>query len=172
MKIDLILDNLIRREGGFVNDPDDPGGMTKYGITARTFRTYYGHWPTEEEMRNLSKDQAKEIYRRAFVTEPGFDQVQFPRVRRLLVDCGVQHGPEEGIEWLQAAVGAKVDGIIGPDTLRRLEKVATYENGPEEILCRILTSRLKKYHRQSKNPKRLKFLRGWLKRTIEFMEKI
>ena len=75
MNIETYLNELIEREGGYVNDPADRGGATKYGITEAVARAhgYKGH------MRDLPKDLAKTIYRKTYWTNPRFEQVNQDR---------------------------------------------------------------------------------------------
>lgn len=112
MNFDEAFDRLIGHEGGYSNHPSDPGQETMWGVTARVARSsgYLG------DMRHLPRDKAKEIYRAKYWAPVRADEL--PSALRFDVfDGAVNSGPEQAIEWLQEAVGAKADGKIGPMTL-------------------------------------------------------
>lgn len=121
-----ILAGVFAIEGGYSNDPDDPGGATNHGITEQVARDngYQG------DMRELSKDFAQQVYVRDYIERPGFDKViaMSPAVGEKLVDAGVNAGPGRASRWFQQSLnhlgrsGADfpqvgTDGQIGPRTL-------------------------------------------------------
>jgi lysozyme family protein len=123
MKTDAqIIDEIIRREGSkYTDHPADRGGPTKYGITRATLQRYRNRTRpgvsvlvTAFDVQHLTEDQARTIYRDMFVVWPGFDRITNPALRGLVVDSGVQHGPDDPIAWLQTCAGVKVDGKFGP----------------------------------------------------------
>ena len=99
---------LIGHEGGYVNDPRDPGGETKYGISKRSYPNV--------DIRRLTLDGAKRIYRRDFWDRVHGDHLPYP-VAFNLFDGAVNSGPAQSIRWMQRAAGVADDGIIGPNTL-------------------------------------------------------
>src|ERR1044072_5116460 len=115
-----IIDDLIRREGDkYTDHPADKSGPTKYGITLNTLQAYRRrqdprYVATAADVADLSEGVARLIYMRTFILDPGFDQLDNEALRSFLVDAGVQHGPEDAVRWLQAAIGVKVDGKLGP----------------------------------------------------------
>jgi lysozyme family protein len=90
--IDTLLDGLLQREGGYVNNPADRGGPTNYGITEQVARAF-GY---AGDMRSLPRSTALEIYRRQYWAGPGFDQValRYPALAAELFDTGVNMGPK------------------------------------------------------------------------------
>lgn len=102
--IDQQLNELIAREGGYVNDARDAGGETNWGITIAVARANGYTGP----MRSLPRDTAKEIYRRIYWLKPGFDQISAhaPRVAEELFDTGVNMGPAVAATFLQRALTA------------------------------------------------------------------
>lgn len=124
MTIDDILAEVLRNEGGYVNDPRDRGGETNWGITKAVARDngYAG------AMRDMPKATALDIYRKRYVDGPGFANVArvSPAVAAELVDTGVNMGPAVAGRFLQRALnlltdgGLVVDGIVGPASIRRL----------------------------------------------------
>lgn len=111
-----VIDRTIAREGGFVDHPDDPGGATNMGITRATLSRHRGRPCTAEEVRALTRAEARAIYRAAYLEGPGFERIADPWLREVLFDAGVLLGPGRPIRWLQAAAGVRVDGVLGPVT--------------------------------------------------------
>ena len=107
MNFDRAFETVIGHEGGYVNDPRDPGGETKYGISKRAY--------PNEDIKNLTLNRAKELYKRDYWDS--IDAESIPGVARLMVfDCAVNCGVTAAKKILQRAVGVKDDGIIGPKT--------------------------------------------------------
>lgn len=112
MNFDQAFDRLIGHEGGYAYSPSDPGGETMWGITARVARAngYAG------DMRILPRDKAKQIYLAKYWTP--VHAYELPTTLRFDVfDAAVNSGVTQAVEWLQEAVGAEVDGLIGPLTI-------------------------------------------------------
>lgn len=121
-------------EGGYSNNPADPGGETNHGVTERVARDHGYDGP----MRDLPKETAQQIYIGSYVEDPGFHRVVAisPAVGEKLVDAGVNAGTGRSARWFQTALnqlsrgGADfpmvvVDGQIGAQTLaayRALER--------------------------------------------------
>jgi lysozyme family protein len=122
-------------EGGFVNNPKDPGGATNHGITEQVAKQH-GY---KGDMRDLSKDAAASIYYQDYIQSPGFDKMieLSPAVAEKLIDAGVLTGPSRPSKWFQTSLNAlnrdgkdfpqlTVDGKVGPGTIsayRSLERV-------------------------------------------------
>lgn len=98
--IEIVLDN----EGGYVNDPKDPGGETKFGISKAAYPNV--------DIANLTVDQAKEIYRKDYWL---FDGIYSQAVANKLMDAYVNK-KHTAIRWAQEIVNTDVDGIYGPHT--------------------------------------------------------
>lgn len=166
MTTDDIINGVIRREGStFTNDPLDPGGPTKYGITLQTLKDYHhDDAVTADEISVLSMDEARAIYREMFVERPGFLGVRDDRLRAFLVDWGVNSGPRTSIKALQRRCGLTPDGIMGPVTLRFAN------NSPLPELYDALVNDRAQFYADivSRNPSQGRFLQGWLNRNNEF----
>ena len=122
MTVDEIIDGIIKAEGStFTNDPADPGGPTKFGITQKTLGEYLGRKARVEEVKALTEQQARTIYLQLYVKGPGFDDLPDP-LRVLVIDSGVNHGQKTAAKLLQQAVNDAaphvaplvVDGVWGP----------------------------------------------------------
>ena len=131
MTIDDIIEAVLRAEGRYVNNPDDRGGETNWGITKATARAngYNG------AMRDLPRTTAKQIYLNRYVIQPGYDKIAVlsPTIAAELVDTGVNMGPAVASRFLQRALNAlnqrgadyadiAVDGSAGPGTRTALTK--------------------------------------------------
>lgn len=107
---DVALALLLRLEGGYVDDPADPGGETKFGISKRAYPGL--------DIGALTEADAAAIYRRDFWDALRCDTLP-PALAVCLFDAAVNQGRNAAIRLLQRAVGAKEDGVLGPDTLAR-----------------------------------------------------
>lgn len=165
MNVDNVIADIIRREGGFVDHIDDPGGATKYGITRETLSEWREKRVSKEDVRNLDPEEARDIYRRRYVIGPGFHKIGDDHLAALLVDSGVQHGPSRAVRWLQEAVGATVDGIIGQRTLAALRRHKT-----RDVYLEVLAMRAEFYGEIiSDNRSYASFALGWARRIGEFI---
>ncbi|HET9680325.1 MAG TPA: glycosyl hydrolase 108 family protein [Gammaproteobacteria bacterium] len=174
-KASVIIDDLIRREAGFVDHPADRGGPTNFGITQATLSRWRGREATEEDVRTLTENEARQIYQSDFV-EPFIGVVQEPLLG-FLVDSGVQHGVGDAIRWLQDAAGVKTDGKIGPVTRRAIDNALSIR-----LYWRVFASRMRYYGQLTSNDDELvrareagfdlqaEFTEGWLNRLSEFVE--
>lgn len=126
MSIDSLIEGVIGREGGYTNNPADPGGPTMWGITERVARANGYTGP----MNALPRQKAKDIYFSQYVTKPGFAAVMAlsPSVAEELVDTGVNMGTAVAAIFFQRALNAlnnqttyyadlMVDGDVGPATI-------------------------------------------------------
>lgn len=149
---DQAFDRLISHEGGYVNHPNDPGGETKFGITLRTARAY-GY---TGNMRNLTREQAKEIYRQGYWNRAQADRYD-PAIGFQFFDAAVNHGAGQSIRFLQRAVNVADDGIIGPVTLKAIQNMSV-----TDVLARFNAERLEFYTRLSTWST---FGKGWSRRV-------
>lgn len=149
MDFDRAVSIILELEGGYSMDPSDPGGETAYGISKRAH--------PEVDVPNLTPKEAIEIYRKSY-WEP-LKPILLPDVMRLpAFDCAVNQGLVRAIKTIQGAVGAKQDGILGPQTLYLLSSC-----DPAEALQNFMLIRL--YHYQ-KLPHWDRFGKGWSRRLL------
>lgn len=114
MKFPEAFDRLLGHEGGYVNDPKDPGGETKFGISARSY--------PGEDIKGMTLDRARAIYLRDFWGPAGCDAV--PEAMRFQVfDMAVNSGVKRTIKTLQRAAGVDDDGVLGPLTLQAAQSM-------------------------------------------------
>jgi lysozyme family protein len=170
-----LVDELIEREGGFVDHPADRGGATRFGITEAVARAHGYAGP----MALLPREEAEAIYRRLYWTRPRFDQVasRSSRIAAELFDTGANMGPGVAATFLQRALTAlnrngkdypdlTPDGRVGPATLGALDRflaIRGRERG-EVVLMRALEAlQGERYLRLAeKRPANEAFLYGWL----------
>jgi len=108
MNFDQAFERLLGHEGGYVDDPRDPGGETNWGISKRAYPNV--------DIKALTQDAAKAIYRRDYWAPVRADEL--PEVVRFDVfDAAVNHGVSQSAKWLQRAAGAQPDGVIGAQTI-------------------------------------------------------
>ena len=107
---------LLKHEGGYVNHPDDPGGITNLGITKRVYEEWIGREATEEDMENLTPEDVAPLYKTNYWDKcrcddlpSGLDYVAF--------DWAVNSGVSRSSKGIQKSCGAEPDGIIGLKTL-------------------------------------------------------
>lgn len=113
---DAAIELVFAWEGGLSDHPKDPGGVTKYGICLRSYPDL-----GREGIINLTKEQAKDIYRKDYwPTVPEWMHEAYPATCILMMDCAVNQGPGFAKKALQRAAGTDDDGIIGPDTKRKV----------------------------------------------------
>lgn len=151
MDFDTAFERLIGHEGGYVNDPQDPGGETKFGISKRSY--------PNEDIAGLTLAQAKAIYLRDFWRRVGCDMV--PDVLRFdLFDTAVNSGQTRAVQFLQRAAGTLDDGKLGPMTVAALGHM-----DPERLFARFNGHRLDFLN---DNPEQwAHFGRGWAQRIAE-----
>jgi hypothetical protein len=146
---DRLIEELIEREGGYVNHPADKGGPTRFGITEAVARAHGYSGP----MALLPRDEAAAIYRRLYWLRPRFDEIakRAPQVAVELFDTGANMGPAVATTFLQRALTALnrngsdypdlvPDGRTGPLTLAALDGFLAVrgKKGGETVLLRAL----------------------------------
>ena len=149
-----IFDRLIGHEGGYVNDPRDPGGETNWGVTKRTAMAngYTGN------MKTMTRQQAYEIYRRAFWLRYNCEQMP-DAVAYQFFDAAVNHGFGNASRMLQRAVGVLDDGIIGKYSLEAIN------HNPISDTLMVLNGERLNFYTRLKNFDR--YGKGWVDRVAQ-----
>lgn len=153
---------VLHHEGGFVNHPRDPGGMTNLGVTRRVWEEWTGRPSSEEEMRSLTPEMVTPLYHARYWRVINADRLP-PGVDLVTFDFGVNAGPHRGARFLQRIVGTSQDGLIGPMTISTVEQFAA-SHGTRELV-RIYSEDRREYYRSLSTFDA--FGRGWLRRTDE-----
>lgn len=164
--IDDIITDVLKAEGWdkYTNRPNDRGGPTKWGITQKAWADWRGRDVTIDEIKNISEPQARDFYEAEYVIGPRFNALPI-RLQALLIDCGVNHGPNRATKWLQRAVAAKEDGSIGPKTL-----IATEAANPVGTYIRVCAYRSSFYGKLvTDDPTQAEFAHGWANRNSKWL---
>jgi lysozyme family protein len=155
---DKSLEMLLKHEGGYVNHPRDPGGMTNLGVTKRVYEAWVGHKVDEAAMRALTPDDVAPIYRANYWDAVWGDHLP-SGVDFSVFDWGVNSGPSRAIKALQRIVGSVSDGIMGPKTMQ-----AVMDMDAEKIIDLMHGERQRFYERLDTFDT---FGRGWTRRNNE-----
>jgi len=107
---------VLHHEGGFVNHPSDPGGMTNLGCTKKVWEEWVGHEVDEKAMRALTPADVAPLYKAKYWDKIKGDELP-DGVDYVVFDCAINSGPGRAIKFLQGCVGADMDGALGPKTL-------------------------------------------------------
>jgi len=125
MKFEEALRYTLAEEGGYVNHPKDPGGVTNLGVTKRALEDWKGGTISNDEMRSLTPEKVAPFYRQQYWDKCRCEDLP-PGVDFLVFDTAVNMGPGVAAKLLQEAVGAKVDGVIGPLTVANSKAAMHY----------------------------------------------
>lgn len=167
--IEEIITDILKAEGWdtYTNRPSDRGGPTKWGITQKTLSEWRGRDVTEQEVKDLTEAQARDIYEEMYVVAPRFNLLP-PLLMPMVVDCGVNHGVRAASKWVQRAVGATQDGLIGPKTIEVVNST-----NPLTIYLRVCVYRAHLYaHIVSRDSSQREYLLGWINRNNKWIERL
>ena len=155
---DRCLRLVLKHEGGFVNHPQDPGGMTNLGVTKRVWESWVKHEVTEKEMRDLKVDDVRDLYKKMYWDACRCDELPLG-VDYAAFDFAVNAGPKRAIITLQRAAGVKDDGIFDPGTMK-----AVLEANPVPLFGAYLKAR-EEFYKQLKTFET--FGKGWMRRVYD-----
>jgi lysozyme family protein len=155
------LKMLLHHEGGFVNHPKDPGGMTNLGVTKKVYDAWIGRESTEAEMRALTPADVGPIYKKNYWDKVRGDDLP-AGVDWAAFDWAVNSGAGRPAKAIQRIVGATQDGAIGPKTLQAVMDVE-----PEKIVEGVYDIRQKFYESLKTFDT---FGRGWTRRNQETLD--
>jgi lysozyme family protein len=158
------LEMLLVHEGGFVNHPDDPGGMTNLGVTKKVWEEWVGHDVSEKEMRNLTPTMVASLYKRKYWDACRADEL-VSGLDYCVFDVAVNSGVGRAIKLLQQIVGATPDGGYGSITAALVKEA---EKDPEKIISLFSSRRLEFLESLKAFPT---FGKGWSRRVAEVKEK-
>ncbi len=149
------VERVLEHEGGYVFDPDDPGGETKFGISKRSY--------PDLDIKNLTVDQAKRIYELDWWIPMGLDEVEDQELAEKVFDMAVLMGRRRAVKLLQRALNAagatlEEDGVIGPRTIGALNNHPNKRHVLAEFKLELVGYFL--------GLDRDKFLKGWLRRAL------
>lgn len=152
-RFDDVFQRVIGHEGGYVNDPNDPGGETKFGISKRSY--------PKLTIAALTIDDAKTIYRTDYWAKVMADELPVP-IDEYVFDFAVNSGVQTASNALQGAVGALRDGSIGPKTIEAVKRTPV-----RNILRLLFVERAMVF---ALSPKDNLYGRGWFARLFDKTE--
>ena len=156
VRFDSFFTRLMKYEGGYVNDPDDPGGETKYGICKRSY--------PDINIKTLTIERAKAIYFTDYYIPMNIATIVEDELAWQVFDFGVNAGIGRAVKMLQIMVEAFPDGKLGNKTLQKITDYSSYY----PLWVDYVGERIKYYKQLTlKKPKNKKFLKGWALRTLE-----
>jgi len=179
-----IAEQIVAREGGYVNDPDDPGGATKYGVTIHTMRRpgvdlTGDDKVTAADVRQLSRAQATDIFVRHYFEQPrigDLPEALQPSVFDMYVNAGAN--AVKILQRLLCDMGfpVAVDGALGPQSIAAAAQAMTA--APDHLVDAYGIARRNYYFRLAdRRPSSRKYARtraggkgGWIKRAEEFID--
>lgn len=144
------LERILGHEGGYSNDPEDPGGETRWGISKRSY--------PQLNIADLTVEEAAIIYRSDYLRPLAAQNIHASVVFQLL-DFAVNSGIQTAIRTLQREVGVADDGIIGPITQAAVDDVPEWD-----LIMLLLAGRIDYLTRLSTWPR---FGRGWARRIAQ-----
>lgn len=154
---DNAFQRLLSVEGGLSDITEDNGGLTKYGISQRSY--------PQVDIANLTEDQAKAIYQSDFWDALKLDQVLDSSVASAIFDTAVNFGQSRAKRIIQGIAGVTVDGIIGPKTLAAINSATA-----PIFIAMLVLSRIE--HRVDvclHDPSQKTFIIGWLRRDLDLL---
>lgn len=174
-----LIDRLIKREGGYVDHPFDPGGPTKYGVTQIAIDDYNrlmaleGGAPLQNVPAAIDRADAEAVHRK-ILSAYHFDQIQDYLTREHVFDMATNHGPGRSILLLQEALNGNgyavsVDGVLGPETRDALH-AAVADVASRRRLNNELVRLREEFYRElvRRVPSKKTFEKGWLDRARSF----
>ncbi|MDQ3003485.1 MAG: hypothetical protein M3Y08_19780 [Fibrobacterota bacterium] len=154
-------------EGGYSNDPADPGGPTQYGITQRALDAFRHQWPETDmptQVKNLTKPLAATWYMVEYWAPLKLTQVNHQELASAIFSFAVNQGAHTAVKRLQRLLGVKTDGQIGPKTLEAINKTDGVK------LCNQFCAETARFYRGliAARPSLARFEHGWLNRVSSY----
>ena len=181
--IQSLAQEIVETEGGFVNDPDDPGGATNFGVTLGTlksvgYRGRFGKSVSTDDLRRLTKFEAADIFCKHYFYKPRIHELH-PSLHAVIFDMSVNAG-NNAVKILQNSANLvedvlSVDGVIGSQTIRYVKNLIEVRGFPMRDVYSI---ERREYYFQlgDKRPSLRKFARtrangkgGWITRAESFL---
>ena len=163
---DKSFDMVIAHEGGFTDDPRDPGnklpdgrpGCTMWGCTQANWEAYVGHHVTHDDMKALKKDDVKPLYKKNYWDAVHGDELP-SGVDYAAFDFAINAGPGASRKMIQRALGVAADGAIGPATMAAIKAA-----DGKDFLKKFSDAKIAFYQTLATFPT---YGKGWLKRVAD-----
>lgn len=160
------INQVLKHEGGFVNNPLDRGGVTNLGITQKTYEKFKGRKVSLLEMKQMPKTDAIKIYKKEYWDKIGGDKIKLYSVAFAIFDQAVNRGPSKAIQQAQRIASILPNGKLGLDTINAINSI------PEsDFINRYVLESIDAYQKiVSNNPSQNTFLKGWINRANSIKE--
>lgn len=175
VSVQQMIEDILAREGGYVNDPADAGGATNFGVTIGTYSRYLGYKASIAQVKAMSQDVARDIYKRNYFEKPRLHMLH-GAIQAQMFDCAINHGAKNPIKWLQKITNQaldarlKMDGMIGTKTATAVNEFVELA-GSKIANNAMVEERVEFYLRLiERKPSQIKFRRGWMRRAKEFLQ--
>ena len=152
---ELAIPIVLRHEGGYVNDPADPGGETNFGISKRSY--------PDVDIKNLTQNEAMVIYRTHWWDRYNYGAIIPQAVANKIFDMAVNLGASRAHKIVQKVLQIDQDGIVGPATLAELNTQSSLK-----VIVGLQDTQAQFYRNLVlADPSKQKFLQGWLNRAYD-----
>jgi lysozyme family protein len=169
----LAIPTILRHEGGYTDNSDDPGGATNYGVSLRWLRSQglleelereEGdlHQSDVQAIKNMTQAEAEGFYRIQWWNRYGYGRLLDQPIATKIFDTAVNMGPVRAHKIAQEAAGATVDGQLGSGSI-----LALNSSSEAPLLHRLQVLQAGVYRQLALNPKLAQFLPGWLNRAYD-----
>ena len=152
---DVSIAVILKNEGGYVNNPADPGGETNFGICKESY--------PDVDIKSLTVDGAKVIYKRDFWDKVHGDDIVDQNFATSLLDFAVNAGVGTAGKQVQKVLGVAVDGVIGQQTIHAINNTPNFSKGfakgRADYYVALVTNKYTD----------IVFLKGWINRTIDLI---
>ena len=152
---------VLKSEGGYVNNPADPGGRTNLGVTQVVWEEFVGHPVSEADMKALTPEKVAPMYEQKY-WRPCYGEVLPRGISFLVFSMAVNAGPGRSVKLFQQSIGCVPDGVIGPTTRGLISASDT-----PTLIAKFSETRREYYRSLKTFPI---FGKGWLSR-VDFEEK-
>ena len=163
----VAIQTVLKNEGGFVNDPRDAGGATRWGISLRFLHDpaidgdFDGDGDEDvDDVRQMTREQAIALYRSVFWDALRLGEIRNQQLATKVLDLAVNVGKVAAVKILQRALGCEVDGVLGVKTLTECNRGLVSETLPALRLEAI------SYYASIPAAKSQPYLRGWILRAL------
>lgn len=170
------VDIVLEHEGGFVNDPVDPGGATNFGITFRTLQKWRGQPITVQDVIDLTPEEAKEIYFAEYWKKSNCHSILDKQLSGQIFDMAVNGGPKRAIKLFQETMNEQyearliVDGDFGHNTMSAYLDINLVPESQRVLNLAYFKARCEFYIAITRRRKTSrKFLYAWFKRSLSYV---
>jgi lysozyme family protein len=163
---------VLRHEGGFTEDANDPGGATNFGVSMRWLvsqglLTALEHQTGTDDavaaIKKMDKEEAEDFYKKFWWDAYKYETINAQMIANKILDMAVNLGAPRAHRMVQAAVGVKTDGVLGPATYGEINHTS-----PGSLLITLQNTQAQFYKNLvAKRPQMQEFLQGWIRRAYD-----